>query len=137
MIDLLRLLDARPAGFSLPAPLYTDPAVFDADMDLIFARHWIFVGSEPELAEAGDYLTVDLGRHAVVVLRDDDNEIRAFHNVCRHRGARLLAERPRLRRQRGLPVSPMDLRPVRRADPYRADGRRVRPNLLRAEAACT
>ena len=46
--------------------------------------------SVAEVPEAGDYLTIDIGAYSVIVIRDDDGEIRAHHNVCRHRGTRLL-----------------------------------------------
>ncbi len=58
-------------------------------MQAIFGRHWIYVGVEPDIPEPGDYFTVPMGRASIVVVRDDDMSIRAFHNVCRHRGARL------------------------------------------------
>ena len=61
-------------------------------MEAIFARHWIHVAVEPDIPEPGDYITVDVGRHSVVIVRDDDQQIRAFHNVCRHRGSRLCQE---------------------------------------------
>jgi glycine betaine monooxygenase A len=50
------------------------------------------VASEPEIPGPGDYLTVDLGRASVIIVRGDDG-VRAFRNVCRHRGARLLEDR--------------------------------------------
>jgi glycine betaine catabolism A len=84
------LIDSRLPGWSLPAPFYTSQECFDLDMDAIFANHWLFVASEPEIPQAGDYVTVNIGRHSVIVLRDDDEQVRAFHNVCRHRGSRLL-----------------------------------------------
>jgi Rieske 2Fe-2S family protein len=56
----------------------------------VFAKSWIFVASEPEIAEPGDYVTVNLGPRSVIITRDDDLSIRAFHNVCRHRGSRLI-----------------------------------------------
>lgn len=84
------LVARRTAGLSLEAPFYTDQDFFDADMKAIFARHWLFVAVDAEIPEAGDTTTVDFGPYSVIVLRDDDEEVRAFHNVCRHRGARLL-----------------------------------------------
>ena len=85
------LVAARIPGRPLPGPLYTSQQAFDLDLDAIFGRHWIFVASEPEIPRRGDYLTVDLGRSSVIIVRGDD-DIKAFHNVCRHRGARLLTE---------------------------------------------
>lgn len=80
----------RTPGHSLPGELYTSAEAYERDLAAIFGRTWIFVGSEAEVPEAGDYLTIDVDRRSVVVVRDDDEVVRAFHNVCRHRGSRLL-----------------------------------------------
>jgi Rieske 2Fe-2S family protein len=84
------LLCARQPNHTLPAELYTDAAVFEADMETIFHRHWIYVGLDCDVAEAGDVSVVDIGRTSIIILRDDADAVRAFFNVCRHRGARLL-----------------------------------------------
>ena len=84
------LIASREPGWSLPAPFYASQECFDLDLEVIFGKHWLFVASEPEIPEPGDYVTVNLGRQSVIVLRDDDGQVRAFHNVCRHRGSRLL-----------------------------------------------
>ena len=86
------IIARRTPGFSLESPLYTSREAFDLDMEMIFGRHWLFVGSEPELPEAGDYITVNIGPNSVILVRDDDMQVRAFHNVCRHRGSRLLQD---------------------------------------------
>ena len=90
--QLEMLLRNRRSGYSLDAPFYTDQDIFAADLEIIFGRHWIFVGVEPDVAEPGDAMVVDIGKTSVIVARDDDGQIRAFHNVCRHRGARLVQE---------------------------------------------
>jgi Rieske 2Fe-2S family protein len=87
---LQRLLRERLPGHSLPAPFYLSPEVFEADMAHIFGKHWIYVGVEPDVAEEGDVAIFDIGRTSIAAVRDDDGEVRAFHNVCRHRGARLV-----------------------------------------------
>ncbi|HYO39184.1 MAG TPA: aromatic ring-hydroxylating dioxygenase subunit alpha [Nocardioidaceae bacterium] len=87
------LLQRRLAGYSLESPLYTSPALFDVDVTAVLARTWLFVAAEAEVREAGDYVTVEVGPYSVIVLRDDDEVVRAFHNVCRHRGARILDDR--------------------------------------------
>jgi Rieske 2Fe-2S family protein len=87
--ELLQLVASRKSGYTLPAPLYLSPDVFERDVELIFGRHWIFVGVEPEIPEPGDFFTVEIGADSVIIVRDDDMAVRAFHNVCRHRGARL------------------------------------------------
>jgi Rieske 2Fe-2S family protein len=88
--DIAALVARRRQGRSLEAPFYTSREILDLDLDLIFSRHWIFVASEPEIREPGDYVTVNVGPNSVILVRDDDMQVRAFHNVCRHRGSRLL-----------------------------------------------
>lgn len=89
---LAALLDARRPGRALPGACYTDPELYELDLRLLWQRQWIFVGSVAEIPEEGDYRTVDLGTASVLVLRDDDRQVRAFRNVCRHRGSRLVTE---------------------------------------------
>ncbi|ALN72927.1 aromatic ring-hydroxylating dioxygenase subunit alpha [Aureimonas sp. AU20] len=89
---LLSLIRRRRPGYSLEAPFYTSPEIFAADLEAIFEQTWLFVGVEPDVPEPGDAMTVDIGANAILIVRDDDMQVRAFHNVCRHRGARLVHE---------------------------------------------
>ena len=90
--DLRALLDRRVPGRPLEAPLYLTREAHDLDVAAIFGRHWIFVATEAEVRHPGDYVTVDVGPWSVIVVRDDDGGVRALHNVCRHRGSRVLTE---------------------------------------------
>jgi len=90
--DIAALVARRKPGHTLEAPFYTSQDILDLDLRLIFGRHWIFVATEPEIPEEGDYVTVQVGSDSVIVLRDDDGGVRAYHNVCRHRGSRLVLE---------------------------------------------
>lgn len=84
------LAAARVPGRPLDTPFYTDREVFETDVAVIFGRYWIFVGHDAEIPEPGDFRTVEVGTSSVILVRDDDEQVRAFHNVCRHRGARIL-----------------------------------------------
>jgi glycine betaine catabolism A len=86
------LLDSRRQGYALPSAFFSDERVFAADLEHIFARHWLFVASEPEIPEAGDYRTYQIGPYPIFILRQDDGSIAAFHNTCRHRGSRILQQ---------------------------------------------
>jgi glycine betaine catabolism A len=90
--DLMTVINGRVPEYSLEAPFYTSQDVFDLDMSAIFTKHWLFVAAEAELPEPGDFVTVEVGPSSVIIVRDDDEEVRAFHNVCRHRGSRILDE---------------------------------------------
>ncbi|MNS15104.1 Salicylate 5-hydroxylase, large oxygenase component [compost metagenome] len=83
------LVDARQPGFGMPGELYSRQDIFDTDMDIFFHKHWIQVAVTADVDEPGDVFTVDIGKASVLILRDDDEQIRAYRNVCRHRGARL------------------------------------------------
>ena len=89
---LASLLNSRRAGFALPSAFFSDERVYAADLEHIFARHWLFVASEPEIPEAGDYRTYQIGPYPIFILRQDDGSIAAFHNTCRHRGSRILQQ---------------------------------------------
>jgi len=88
--DIGKLLASRQPGHSLPAPLYTSDAAWRADCEVIFGRHWIAAGVACDVPEAGDVIALDIGLASIIIVRDDDDELRAFHNVCSHRGARLV-----------------------------------------------
>ena len=87
--EMLKLIRDRREGFSLDRPFYLDPDFFRVDMDLIWYRDWLFVGHDCEVAKPGSYFTVQVGDYPVVIVRDREGKIRAFHNSCRHRGSRV------------------------------------------------
>jgi Rieske 2Fe-2S family protein len=85
---------AEPAPRLAPAlepRYYRDAELAELEEERIFARSWQLVAHVSQLPKAGDYLTGTAGSQPVLVLRDDDGRLRAFRNVCRHRGSRLLS----------------------------------------------
>ena len=72
-----------------PVSMYTDPAILAQERELLFRRRTILVGYAEQVREPGDYLTHDLTGVPILVVRGRDNGLRAFLNVCRHRGARV------------------------------------------------
>ncbi|MFC7047626.1 aromatic ring-hydroxylating oxygenase subunit alpha [Emcibacter nanhaiensis] len=69
--------------------VYTDPELFDLEMERIFGRAWIYMGHETQIPESGDFLTVNIGKRPVIVARDGKGQIHVMHNQCTHRGAKL------------------------------------------------
>ena len=65
--------------------VYTDPAIFDEEMDKIFSRGWVYVGHASEIPRPGDFRCTDIGRQSVIMVRDDDGEVRLLMNRCTHR----------------------------------------------------
>jgi phenylpropionate dioxygenase-like ring-hydroxylating dioxygenase large terminal subunit len=76
----------------VPVEPYVSPEYFARERDLIFRRAWLYMGRVDEIPRPGDYFvkTIELLGVSLLFVRGDDGEIRAFHNVCRHRGSRLV-----------------------------------------------
>jgi phenylpropionate dioxygenase-like ring-hydroxylating dioxygenase large terminal subunit len=73
--------------------VYTDPRIFDLEMARIFERAWILVGHDSQIPNAGDYITADIGRQPVIMVRHRDGAIHVLFNRCAHKGAQLEVER--------------------------------------------
>jgi phenylpropionate dioxygenase-like ring-hydroxylating dioxygenase large terminal subunit len=74
----------------LPAWTYSSQALFDLERDNVFLNHWQVVGHVNDIPAPGDWLAFDLLGERAVVMRGQDGIVRAFHNLCRHRGARVV-----------------------------------------------
>ncbi len=81
---------ARRPEMSLPAWIYRDPGFFTRERQSIFRTAWQVVCHLNDIPAAGDYHTLDMLDERLVVVRGADGEVRGFHNVCRHRAARIL-----------------------------------------------
>ena len=83
----------RPSQIpTLPGSSYTDPAVFASEQRTIFERLWLCAARTAEIHHPGQFQVVTAGTESVLVIRQGDGSLRAFLNVCRHRGARVCAE---------------------------------------------
>ncbi len=77
-------------AFTLPARYYTDAAVFTREQDVFFRRWWMGVGRLESMPGRGSWIRPDIAGDQIIVVRtNDEGDVRAFHNVCRHRGTRL------------------------------------------------
>lgn len=74
---------------TLSGEYFTSEEIFRAEHERIFHRSWLLAGHVSQLAAPGSYFLFELDRESVIVLRDAQGEVRAFHNLCRHRGSRL------------------------------------------------
>ena len=77
---------------TLPGHYYVDPDVFGAEQQKIFSRDWFCVACASDLSTPGAFQTFDVGGENLILVRDADKQVRAFFNVCRHRGSRICTE---------------------------------------------
>lgn len=75
----------------VPKRFYVDSDVYDAEIDRLFSRTWLFVGHESQIPNSGDFVRGVLGTDDVIVTRDREGEVRVLLNSCRHRGMRVCA----------------------------------------------
>jgi phenylpropionate dioxygenase-like ring-hydroxylating dioxygenase large terminal subunit len=76
----------------LPAWAYHSPALLELEKETLFRTHWQIAGHVADLPEPGDYIAFDAVDERALVVRGQDGELRAFHNICRHRGGRVVAD---------------------------------------------
>jgi Rieske 2Fe-2S family protein len=88
--DVMQALRTRLRDHSLPQLFYTDADLFRMDMEAVFHREWLCVAAECEVSAPGQYVALDIGTSPILVIRDGEGELRAFHNSCRHRGSKVL-----------------------------------------------
>jgi len=74
---------------TIPSSWYTDPAFHQVDRDAVFAQSWQNVGSADQVREAGQFIVGTVADNPVIVVRGEEGELRAFYNVCKHRGGPL------------------------------------------------
>ena len=79
-------------GFSLSQSFYKDPDIFALEIENIFHQHWLFAGHLSQIEKTGDFFTVDVGKESIIIVRSKTGEVKAYANVCRHRGSRLCLE---------------------------------------------
>jgi len=82
----------QPGARTMAREYYTSPDILAVDIERIFARRWNCVGRASQLAAAGDYMVRTVAGESLIILRDRAGELRAFFNVCRHRGTRICRE---------------------------------------------
>src|SRR5215475_7154565 len=66
--------------------------IFAQEQEKIFSKEWVLVGHQSQIAQAGNYFTVEIARESVIIVRDKRGAIHGFYNVCRHRGSRLIED---------------------------------------------
>src|SRR3954447_9560330 len=74
---------------TLPGPAYHSEETYALDKERVFYRNWVYVGRAERVAGPGDWMRVEIADESILVVRGKDEQLRAFYNVCRHRGSRI------------------------------------------------
>ena len=90
--SLHQLIDERQPGFALARAFYTDPEIYQRELDGFLLPHWLCVGHQSQIPNEGDYFLFEIASESVIVQRRQAGEIGALANVCRHRGSRVCYE---------------------------------------------
>ena len=86
------LIASQKPGWALDQRFYTDPEIYQLELDRIVTRNWILAGHASQIPDAGDYLVFKLANESAIIVRGKDGKIRAFANICRHRGSLVCLE---------------------------------------------
>jgi Rieske 2Fe-2S family protein len=90
---IIKPRDVMPeTALTLPARYYVDQTIFQRELDDLLGGMWFYAGRAEDAAVAGQYFVREINGRNIVVTRNEDGAVRAFHNVCRHRGTRICAE---------------------------------------------
>src|SRR5271166_316828 len=79
--------DALDKASTIPAPWYFDPRIAQLERETVFAANWQVVGRLDQVRQAGQFFTIDVNDEPLLIVRSDDDKLRAFYNVCRHHAA--------------------------------------------------
>ncbi|KAA1003605.1 aromatic ring-hydroxylating dioxygenase subunit alpha [Paraburkholderia panacisoli] len=86
-VDVDALVDAQNGRIS--PSIYTDPAIYELELERVFGRCWLFLAHVSQIPKAGDFFNTYMGEDPIVVVRQKDGSIKAFLNQCRHRSMRV------------------------------------------------
>lgn len=87
-----QLIARHKPGYSLDQRFYVDPDIYELELERIVYRNWILAGHQSQLPNPGDFKVMKVGRESAIIVRGEDGTIRAFANVCRHRGSLVCLE---------------------------------------------
>jgi choline monooxygenase len=82
----------RRKSYTVPSRYYIEPAIYEAEKEAVFYRNWWLVGHISRFAQTGSYVRVDVQDQGILVIKGRDGEIRAFYNVCQHRGHEMVKD---------------------------------------------
>ena len=87
--SIQELIRNHKPGWALEQRFYTDPEIYQLELDQILLQNWFAAGHISQIPDEGDFIVATMDRESAIVVRGSDDSVRAFANVCRHRGSRI------------------------------------------------
>ena len=91
-LNILELINSQKPGWSLDQRFYTDPEIYKLELNCLINQNWIFAAHESQIPEAGDFRVINVANESAIIVRTKDGSLKAFANVCRHRGSLVCLE---------------------------------------------
>ena len=91
-LDVQKLIAAHRPGYSLDQRFYTDSGIYELELERVIYRNWIIAGHQSELPNSGDFKVFNVAGESAIIVRSQDGDLKAFANVCRHRGSLVCLE---------------------------------------------
>jgi len=88
----------------LPAKYYTDQQFWEIECNTVLANGWLFVGFVHEFLKSGDVIPISIAGKPILLIKNNKNEVTAFHNVCSHRCLKLVEEKKKCRKNYSMPL---------------------------------
>ena len=92
MSNINQLIESHSEGESLPQEFYTNSNIFSDEISSVYFNQWLAVDHISRIPNAGDYFLFDIEKESIIIIRGRDEIVRAFYNVCTHRGSRVCLE---------------------------------------------
>jgi phenylpropionate dioxygenase-like ring-hydroxylating dioxygenase large terminal subunit len=91
-LSIDELIAGQKPSHSLDQRFYTDPEIYDLEIEKIVNRNWILAGHASQLPESGDFKVLNVAQESAIIVRGKDGKLKGFANVCRHRGSLVCLE---------------------------------------------
>ena len=89
---LNKLIESQPSRTALQQLFYTNDAIFQRDIEQVYLKSWLYAGHLSEIPKPGDWFLFEMAGESVIIVRNDENQVSALLNVCRHRGSKICLE---------------------------------------------
>ena len=92
-LNIKDLIASQKPGWSLDQRFYTEPEIYQLELDCLITQNWIFAGHESQIPSPGDFKILNVANESAIIVRSKDGSLKAFANVCRHRGSLICLEK--------------------------------------------